>query len=173
MEPDLVEIFQHRMDAAAAEQVWSVTILGSLNAFVITKAADLVRALGRKKATWGIGVVTALVCVFIWSRHGVYWFYSRKHDALVHLESPSYLSDLTWYETAARFCVMWSGVLLYTAICVGMAFASIRSLNRPPTLPSSPSPANEPTLQGAAQPPTRGTPQCHEPTETGKVEVPP
>ena len=45
MNLDLLEVFQHRMDAAAAEQVWAAAILGTLNAFVITKATDLGRAL--------------------------------------------------------------------------------------------------------------------------------
>ena len=129
MDINLLEIFQHRMDTAAKEQVWSVAILGSLNAFVITKASDLRRALTEAEAFWGIVIVTVLVCLFIWSRHGIYWFYSRQHDGnLTNLASRSHLSDLKWFEAAARFCVLWSGVLLYTAICVGMAFASIQVL---------------------------------------------
>jgi hypothetical protein len=132
MDTDLLEIFQHRMDTAAAEQVWSVAILGSLNAFVITKATDLRRALTEAQAVWGVRIVTALVCLFIWSRHGVYWFYSRQHDAVIEQTPNSHLSDLTWLETAARLGVIWSGVVLYTAICVGMALASIRALKEVP-----------------------------------------
>ena len=118
------------MDRAAAEQIWSAAILGSLNAFLITYVTKLQRALTGTKAVWGIRVATALVCAFIWSRHGVYWYYSQRHDELINLSPASHLSDLTWFETAARFWVMWSGVLLYTAISIGMAYASIRAFKK-------------------------------------------
>lgn len=130
MDIDYLAIFQQRMDRAAAEQVWSIAILGPLHAFIIIYATKLRKVLTERQGIWGIRIITVLVCLFIWSRHGIYWYYSRQHDLFANISSLAYLNDLTWYEALARLCVMWSGVFLYTAISVGMAYVSVQAFKK-------------------------------------------
>jgi len=123
---DVLSYLQDRIARSYEEQVWVVAILGAMNGFVISQADKLKTVLNPSVIVWGIRCVTLLGILFVWSRHGVYMFYDRQVKQLVESNPDYIMPQLTLFEIAAREAVAWSGVLLYTLVITGMAYASVR-----------------------------------------------
>lgn len=126
MSIDVVNYLQDRIARSYEEQVWAVAILGAMNGFVISQADKLKTVLKPSLIVWGIRCITLLGLLFIWSRHGVYMFYDRQVKHLVASNPDYIMPQLTLFEIGAREAVTWSGVLLYTLVIIGMAYASVR-----------------------------------------------
>mgnify|MGYP001160334914 CR=1 FL=1 len=129
MSLDLISVFQSRMDRAGAEQIWSLAILGSFTLFVFKSRKTLRQLYPERTLVRGIRLFTLLLCLFIWSRQGIYLFYSHLHDIQIQ-EASAHLVHLTWLEHLARFCVTWSGVTLYTVLTLALGWACVRAIRK-------------------------------------------
>ena len=121
---DLLELYQLRMDKCAAEQFWSMAMFASMSGFVILKNKTLVQAMGTKLLKWGI----ALACVFcqgyIASRHFIYMHYDFLANQLVAQQAGASSSPPPAAGGLRKTGALWSGVIFYSAVIVGMTVVS-------------------------------------------------
>jgi hypothetical protein len=126
---DLLSFFKERMAQAYTEQIWAVTLMGSMNAFVILNAAKLAER-RTKLLSWGVGIGALCAILFIWSRQGIFQYYNALAKKMIAEHAPVTLPDPTWIQAAASKAVGWSGVLLYSLVVAGMTWASLRVLKK-------------------------------------------
>lgn len=122
MQSELLKLIQDRMATSYTEQLWVVTLIGSMSGFVITQADRLIAAVGYRKIRFAISIVTLLCVAFILLRHGIYLHYSSMIDQ----EYPQ-LTDLSPVMIFFRWVTLCSGALLYICITVGMSVAVVLS----------------------------------------------
>ncbi len=121
MESALAQIIQERMSTAHTEQIWAVTIVGSMSGLVIARSKELVESIGYNTLRLGIWLMAGLCVAFILLRHGIYWYYS----GIIDNEMP-FIHSLSIVARFSRLVVLLSGVCLYSGIVTGMAFAALR-----------------------------------------------
>lgn len=119
MQPELLELIQMRMAASHNEQVWAVTLVGSMNGFVIAQVDRLIASIEYKKIRLGIWTATVLCILFIFQRHGIYLHYSNLID-----QEFAVFKTLSPMLQLLRWGVLSSGVLLYSSIAAGISIAA-------------------------------------------------
>lgn len=119
MQPELLDLIQTRMATSYNEQLWAVTLVSSMNGFLITQVDRIIASINFKRIRLGIWTVTILCVLFILLRHGIYLHYSSIID-----QEYSILKELSPVMTVSRWVVSSSGALLYSCITVGMTIAA-------------------------------------------------
>ncbi len=123
---DLLEFLQQRMAQAYTEQVWTVAIVAAMCGFVVSKREKLIPWCGARLVSWGVRFAALLAVLFIWSRHGIYVYYNRVAGRLIASHAPVAMPQGNPLLDAAGMAVGWSGVLLYSALVLGSAWAAVR-----------------------------------------------
>ena len=108
------------MIASYNEQLWALTLVTLMNGFVIMQVDQFLSSIGYKKIKLSIWIVTFLCIIFILLRHGVYWHYSSIIDQEYYI-----LREFSPIKTFLRYVVLFSGMVLYTSMTIGVAIAAI------------------------------------------------
>jgi hypothetical protein len=114
-----------RMDRSYQEQVWTVGIVVGLNAAILVPRADVALVLfGATTAAWAVAITGALATIFVWSRHGIYLYYDHLIRSRATNDAVAAASQSRPLRVA-RLLALWSGVLFYSFITVGLTVASV------------------------------------------------
>ena len=129
MDVDCLAFFQDRMSRAYEEQIWAVTLVAGLNAFIASQARPLLEAFRYRTTVIGVSLASMLSILFVWSRHIIFVHYdSLVKTALVDAANCSMKlaqSIPLYLDSLARL----SGVSFYTVVILGMAIIAIKRLS--------------------------------------------
>ena len=124
MPSDLLSFMQTRMATAYREQLWAVTIIAALNAFIATHAAKLLGALPGWLIYLAASCLSLLALAFVWSRHFIYVHYDECAKAILAKEASEFCQSKL--VTPFRLVVTkYSGVTLYSLIILGLLVTAI------------------------------------------------
>jgi hypothetical protein len=126
--PDTTGLLRGRMDRSYQEQTWAVALVVGLNALVLGHRASIVTVLGTAVATWFIATIGGLATMFVWLRHGIYLYYDRLVQQRAALDADLAIAPRTRLLRAARIVALWSGVVFYSLITLGLTLASVAVL---------------------------------------------
>jgi hypothetical protein len=115
------------MDRSYQEQTWAVALVVGLNAVVLGHKANVALVPGAP-ATWAVAIIGGSATLFIWSRHGIYLYYEHLLQKRAGHDPDLPPTPPTRLLRAGRLVALWSGVVFYTAITVGLTAVSVAVL---------------------------------------------
>jgi hypothetical protein len=115
-DPALASYYQHRMTTAYQEQIWAVTIVGAMNAFIASHAGALVRSFPLWQLLAGVSLAALGALGIVLSRHVIFVYHDE--EARLLLAVPPMRSTHVFGERGGlwRWLARWSGVVFYSLI---------------------------------------------------------
>jgi len=116
------------MARAYEEQIWAVTLISGINAFIAGYAGQLLEAFKYSVATMGISFVSILAILFVWSRHFIFVRYDTLAKSLFVGSADCSVMLAKAIPTSFELLARLSGVSFYTVVIAGMALIAIKRL---------------------------------------------
>ena len=128
MGSEVITFYQGRIVTAYQEQIWAVTLVGAMNAFVASHSESLIKGFPLWILQAGISCFSLLAIAFVLVRHRIFAHYDQCIKEELRKMQPDSAFSSSFVPRYQEVLAGWSGVILYILIILALWTIAFRML---------------------------------------------